>query len=81
MTDSLVAVLSEKGRTNVTAAPVAVTDDTETLVGSANLGKDAAMADILIARLGPESALADIFIIRPTAITAARPTQIFLTPP
>jgi hypothetical protein len=41
-----VAVRSAEGRTNVTVTPVAVTDDTETLVGSDHLDEVAALAGI-----------------------------------
>ena len=78
MTDSLVAVLSDEGRTKVTVAPVAVTDDTETLVGAANLGRNSALGDIFITRLGNDTPPADIIIARNTANTVARPNQTFL---
>ena len=79
MTDSLVAVLSDEGRTNVTVAPVAVTDDTDTLVGSANPGRNDPLADRFIARLGWDTALAEIFMTRPIVITIARLIHSFLT--
>jgi hypothetical protein len=79
MTDSLAAALSDEGSTNVTVAPLAVTDDTETLVGSANPGRNDPLADRFTARLGRGTGLADISMTRPIAITIARLIHSFLT--
>ena len=77
MTCSLVAALSVEGRTNLTVAPVAVTDDTVTLVGAANLDLVAAVTDIASVRDGVVTAGTQIASTRNAVTQAAAATQSF----
>jgi hypothetical protein len=70
--------LSLDGRTNLTVAPVAVTDDTVTLVGAANLGVLAAATDIASVRDGVVAAGTQIASTRNAATAAATATQSFV---
>ena len=72
------AVLSDEGRTNLTTAPVAVTDDTETLVGAANLDVVAATADIDCTWAGALAATAQIASTEDAVMTADMATQSFM---
>jgi hypothetical protein len=72
-----VAVLSVEGMTNLTVAPVAFTDDTVTLVGSANLGVVAAVTESASARDGAVAARTQIASTRDAVLTAATATQSF----
>ena len=72
------AVLSDEGRTNLTTAPVAVTDDTETLVGAANLDVIAATADIACTWDGAIAATAQTASTTDAVITADMATQSFM---
>jgi hypothetical protein len=71
-----VAVLSAEGRTKLTTAPVEVTDDTETLVGAANLDVNAA-ADIASTEGGVFATAAQIPTTRDAVMTAAMANQSF----
>jgi hypothetical protein len=73
-----VAALSVEGRTNFTVAPVAVTDDTVTLVGAANLDVVAAVTDIASVRDGVVTAGTQIASTRNAATQAAATQSFFM---
>jgi hypothetical protein len=73
-----VAALSLDGRTNLTVAPVAVTDDTVTLVGAANLDVVAAVTDRASVRDGVVAPGTQIASTRNAATAAATATQSFV---
>jgi hypothetical protein len=72
-----VAALSVEGRTNLTVAPVAVTDDTVTLVGAENLDVVAAVTDIASVRDGVVDAGTQIASTRSAVTPATATTQSF----
>jgi hypothetical protein len=65
----------------LTVAPLAVTDDTVTLVGVAQLVSGAVLAADLNTRLGAGGTLADTLITRKTAATIATMTPTLFTYP
>jgi hypothetical protein len=72
-----VAAQSLDGRTNLTVAPLAVTDDTVTLVGAANLDVLTALADIASVRDGAVAAGTQIASTRNAVTPTGAATQSF----
>jgi hypothetical protein len=77
MTRSLVAVPSAEGRANLTVAPVAVTDDTVTLVGASNTGVTLALSANASFPDDPVSPVMVTASASNVAVPAAAATQCF----
>jgi hypothetical protein len=77
MTCSLVAVPSAEGRANLTVAPVAVMDDTVTLVGAWNTGVYLALSANTSFPADPVSSAIVTASASKVAVAAAAATQCF----